>query len=129
MRLIAAVLLAASLAAPAFAQKKPKKPRVYGIEAHIDFANSGGIRSYHPDGDHALSIEDSRGHWYHAVTLGTCPGLEHAVGIAFLPGGTGTLDKWSSILVGGHRCYLRSLATAPSPQERKKAHEERNATR
>lgn len=128
MRALAAVLLTLLVAAPAFAAKQ-HKPREYGIEAQINFANSGGIRTYHPDGDHALYIEDSRGHWYHAVTLGPCLGLEHAIGIGFLPGGTGTLDKWSSILVNGHRCYLRSLATAPSPAERRKARAEENASR
>lgn len=94
-------------------------PRV-ARDVRIPFANTGGIRDWHPDGNQALYIQDRHGRWYHATLMGPCFDLPYSEQVAFLTRGTDSLDKFSAVAVRGRRCQFSSLVpSAPPPSKAK----------
>lgn len=113
-----AALAAASIALPVSA--RDAKPRPAGVDASIPFAGTN-IRNFQPDGDHAIYIQDQRGKWFHATLLGYCPDLPFATAVGFdTGGGTGTLDSFSSIIVGRQHCQIDKLVTSDAPPAKAK---------
>lgn len=108
--------LAAETAAPAAAAP--------AVQASIPFVDHRNLLDWQADGREGLWIQDQRRNWYYARLLGPCIGLDWAITIGFAPGGgSGQLDKFSSIIVPDEgRCQITSLtrSEAPPPSVKKK---------
>lgn len=85
-------------------------------EARIAFANHGGIRDWQADGDNALYVQDLRGRWYHAELMGTCLDLPFSQRVGFVSEPSGEFNRWSSIIVRGQQCMLKSLTASGGPR-------------
>ncbi len=94
------------------------------VQASIPFVDHRNLRDWQADGREGLWIQDQRRNWYYARLLGPCIGLDWAITIGFAPGGgSGQLDKFSSIIVPDEgRCQITSLtrSEAPPPSVKKK---------
>ena len=77
--------------------------------ASIDFVSLGGIDDWRAQGNEALLIKASNGNWYRAEFAAPCPGIRFRDAIGFVTDGTDRLDKFSSVLVHGERCWFRSF--------------------
>jgi Family of unknown function (DUF6491) len=121
MRPITSSIIAATalFAAAQAASADPKPWPEYGVEAHIPFANSVGIRNFEPNGDRGIWIEDQHQRWYYASIIGPCVDLDHATVVGFDARGTGSLDKFGAVVVDGDVCRFDSLVTAEKPLPRK----------
>jgi len=113
---------AALMSAPALSAPVPATPPAAAQEASIPFANSGSINDWQDAGDSGLYVQDTHRRWYYAKLMGPCLDLPFATRIGFdVRGGSGTFDRFSSIIVKGHRCPLSSLvASGPPPSKAKK---------
>ncbi len=113
--LLAGVLLSsAALANPAPASEPP--------QARIPFANSGGISGWQSAGRNAILLEGNGRKWYRAEVMGHCHDLDMATTIGFDTSPNGDFDSFSSLIVRGQRCPLKSLVeTAPPARKAKKA--------
>ena len=90
-------------------------------QARIPFADHGSIDTWQTDGDRALYLKGPGRHWYHAELMGYCPDLAFANAIGFETRGTGDFDSFSTIVVHGHSCALKSLVKSdPPPHKAKK---------
>jgi hypothetical protein len=85
-------------------------------EESIPFADMGSIRNFDPVDNHTILIEDVHGKWYKASLMGPCIDLPFATAVAFDVGGTRTLDRFSSVIVDGHRCAFQSLVSTDPPK-------------
>jgi hypothetical protein len=117
--------LAAAAALPAgaiAAEGAAAKP----AEVSIPFVDHRNIRDWQADRKEGIWIQDQRREWYYAKLLGPCIGLDWALSIGFISGGgSGQLDRFSSILVPDEgRCQITSLTRSdpPPPSLKKKKH-------
>jgi hypothetical protein len=78
--------------------------------AEIPFASLGQIRDFAPQKDGALLIEAVGGKTYRAEFLNRCIGLRFAEEISFVVDARGTFDRFSSVIVGHERCFVKSLS-------------------
>ncbi len=119
--MLLALAAAAALAAGAIAEGAPKP-----AEVSIPFVDQHNIRDWQAHGTEGVWIQDQRREWYYAKLLGPCIGLDWALSIGFITGGgSGQLDRFSSILVPGEgRCQMTSLTRSdpPPPSVKKKKH-------
>lgn len=88
----------------------------------IPFADLGNIRDWTADSTMALYVQSQNRKWYKISFWSPCHELPFAVSIAFVTGPLGSLDKYSSILVDGERCWFRTFepATPPASETKKK---------
>jgi hypothetical protein len=84
--------------------------------AALHFADLGNIRSWQPDGSGALYVESNRRNWYRATFFTPCTNLPFAFAVAFVSEPNGELNKYSSILVEGERCWFKTFSEATEPQ-------------
>ena len=77
--------------------------------ASIEFVSLGGIDNWRAEGNQAMLIKGLNGSWYRAEFFSPCSGLQFRDRVAFVTDGTDRLDKFSSILVRGERCWFRSF--------------------
>jgi hypothetical protein len=77
--------------------------------AVIDFVSLGGIEDWRPEGSDAMLIRGRNGSWYRARFFSPCIGLRFRDSVAFVTDGTDRLDRFSSVLVDGQRCWFRSF--------------------
>jgi hypothetical protein len=116
---------AAALCAGTVAAEDKPAP-VHAVEASIPFVDHNNIRDWQADKMEGIWIQDQRRNWYYAKLLSPCIGLDWALSIGFVTGGgSGQLDKFSSILVPDEgRCQITSLtrSEAPPPSVKKKKH-------
>ncbi|HEU4967766.1 DUF6491 family protein [Sphingomonas sp.] len=112
--IIAAALIAA---APALAQTDKAEP-----QASIPFVNHGGVRDFDVVDNDTLYIEDQHRHWYRAELMGYCPDLGFARAIGFETRGPDTLDRFSTLIVRGQRCPVKSLVESGPPPKKAKKH-------
>lgn len=115
MRVIgfSALALLLTLVAPglqADQHKERKRP------VTIPFADLGGIENWRPVGDEAILIETRRDKWYRATFFGPCIGLNYSTAVGFVTHPSGSVDKFSSILVDGQRCWFKSLEEVPKSE-------------
>lgn len=111
--ILASMLLSgAALADPVPAKEPP--------QARIPFANSGGISSWQSAGRDAILLEGSGRKWYRAEVLGYCRDLDIATTIGFDTSPNGDFDSFSSLIVGGQRCPIKSLVRAAPPARKAK---------
>ena len=84
----------------------------------IHFADLGGIKDWRPVGDD-LFIEGTNGRWYRATFWGKCHQLRFSETIGFITEPTGELDKFSSIIAHGERCWFKTFERSePPPRSR-----------
>ena len=81
----------------------------------IPFADLGNIRDWHADNNEELFVQTMNKDWYRITLWAPCNELPFAIGIAFVTDSLGSLDKYSSILVGGERCYFRTFEKSDPP--------------
>lgn len=82
----------------------------------IPFADLGNIRDWHADNHDEMFVQAMNRDWYRITFWAPCNELPFAIGVAFVTDSMGSLDKYSSILVNGERCYFRSFEkSAPPP--------------
>lgn len=94
----------------------------------IPFADLGNIRDWQSDDPDELYVQSANRDWYHIMFWAPCNELPFAIGIAFVTDPSGQLDKYSSILVDGQRCWFKSFeksAAPPSEDEGRKESVER----
>ncbi len=109
-------VVALALAAGCATTPSPNEPPP-GPGAVVHFADLGGIRNWRADGNDAILIEGRRGQWYRATFFSPCPEVRFATTIAFVTDATGSLDKFSSIIARGDRCYFRDLERVAPPDD------------
>jgi hypothetical protein len=86
--------------------------------ASIPFVSLGGVRNWRAEDDTVLLIENAHGVWYRATFFGRCPGLRYEIELAFVTDGMNQLDRFSSVLVDGQRCWFRSFERIePEPRD------------
>jgi hypothetical protein len=90
-------------------------------QARIPFADT--IREWQTDSISSLYLRGDGKQWYRAETMGPCFGLDVALAVGFdTGGGTAGFDRYSSLIVQGHRCPLKSLVeSGPPPTKKEKA--------
>ena len=91
--------------------------------AVIRFADYGGIENWRAGRDGSLLIEARNGNWYRATFHGSCHDLKFAQRIGFVTDVVGNLDKFSSILVDGRRCWFRTFEQVPDPDAKRDGEE------
>jgi hypothetical protein len=90
----------------------------------IPFADLGNIRDWTANSSDALYVQSQNRKWYKITFWSPCHALPFAVAIAFVTGPLGSLDKYSSILVDGERCWFRTFEqTEPPASEKSKKQE------
>ena len=92
--------------------------------------NNSAIRTFEPDGNRGLWVQDNQRRWYYAEMLGPCNELNFAQAIGFDNRGSAYLDKFARLFVRGDQCAIASFVTAaepPSKKERKAMDKERRA--
>lgn len=93
-----------------------KKP-----EASIPFADHGGIRDWRAVDRDTLLVEGTGGKWYRVELMSGCFDLPFADRVGFKSNPSGDFDRFSSVLVRGQRCAVKSVTeTAPPPKHAKK---------
>lgn len=85
----------------------------------LHFADLGGIRNFQADGDRGIYIEGRNRQWYHAEFFAPCIELRFHESVGFVIEPYGDLDKFSSIIVGGERCYFKSFERSEGPEATK----------
>ncbi|HEX8257795.1 MAG TPA: DUF6491 family protein [Allosphingosinicella sp.] len=124
---ILALAAAAGLAGASSAQPPIPAPEA---EASIPFAHQR-IRSFRSLDDRSVYIRVGsrlRGEWYHATTAVPCRELPYALAIGVDRfSTTGTLDRFSTLLVDGERCPLQSLVRSGPPPRKVKSDRYRSA--
>jgi hypothetical protein len=101
---LAVTAAALAIGAPAAADNQ-KTPG----DASIPFVNHGGIRDWRAIDDVTVYVQAQNGKWYLAKTRSDCLHMTYADDIGFDTGPVDTLDKFSTIIVQGQRCALKSL--------------------
>jgi hypothetical protein len=110
------LVLALALAACATAQQQPATDAApQPPEATIPFADFGGIRSFRTGPDNTLLLEGLSGRWYKATFFAPCHDAPYADTIGVISNSTGTVDRFSGIIVRGRTCRFRSLVEIPDP--------------
>ena len=84
-------------------------------QARIPFANSGGISGWQSAGRDAILLEGTGRKWYRADVLGHCRDLDIATTIGFDTNANGDFDSFSSLIVRGQRCPIKSLVRVDPP--------------
>ncbi|WP_380872217.1 hypothetical protein ACFB49_31600 [Sphingomonas sp. DBB INV C78] len=112
-------LVAASSGLSVVAHAQPA-PATATKEASIPFVGSGSIRNYRAIDRRTLLVEDVHGKWYRAELMSDCLDLTYAQAIGFDVRGTNSFDKFSSIIVRGQNCPLRSLVPSEAPPKKAK---------
>jgi hypothetical protein len=88
--------------------------------ARIPFANSGGISGWQSAGRDAILLEGTGRKWYRAEILGHCRDLDIATTIGFDTNANGDFDSFSSLIVRGQRCPVKSLVQVDPPAKKAK---------
>jgi hypothetical protein len=88
-------------------------------EATIHFADHGVIQDFQADGREALYLRGVGSQWYHATLMGPCNDLDFANAIGFDAGALGDFDRFSTLIVRGQRCAVKSVVKSGPPPGRK----------
>ena len=114
---------------PLFVPEPPAPPAPPPVEASIPFANlNGSIQDWQVDGDKGIWIQGNRKKWYYATFFSTCHGLLFENAVGFMPGSTGTLDKWGSLYTPSTgKCQFRSLVASNPPPPKVPRHAEKRS--
>jgi hypothetical protein len=115
--LISALLAALPVASAAVAQTA-LSPTAKEVE--IPFATTVGIRTFTADDNgRGIYLQDQRRTWYHADLAGPCFDLPFAIRVGFQTfGGSSSLSRGDTIVVGHDRCMITSLVRSDAPPAR-----------
>ena len=86
--------------------------------AVIHFAELDGIRDWRAAGtdSDAMLIEGRNGQWYRATFWAPCPEIHFAPAVAFVTDTNGDLDRFTSIIADGARCYFKTFDKSGDPE-------------
>lgn len=87
-------------------------------EAHIAFANAGGIDDWRALDDKGLYVRGPHRQWYYATLFSSCFGLSTANSVAFITSPGGSFDKFSTIIADGSRCPVVSVVKSEPPPKK-----------
>src|SRR5688572_26254106 len=73
----------------------------------IRFVDIGNIRDWHAENSEELFVQNRDRQWYRITFSPPCQNLPFVTGIAFEPDNFGNIDKDSSIVVDGERCFFK----------------------
>jgi hypothetical protein len=107
-------LLAAALAASSIALL-PAGGALAAKQTMIPFADLGNIRDWQSEDPNELYVQSANRNWYRITFWAPCNGLPFAIGIGFVTDPTGHLDRYSSILVDGQRCWFKTFERSEAP--------------
>jgi len=113
----AAASLASLSAAPAHAETPPTTAATQA-EVRVPFLHIGRFRTFRAYDDETLYLRGSHRRWYRLTTLGPCPNLPWARVIGVDTNRGPTLDRFSTLIVDGDRCQLRSVVNSGEPPKR-----------
>lgn len=117
--ILGAAMLATSL--PATAQTQPTATAAKSAEeASIPFADAGSIRDFRATNSETLYLQDLRRQWYRAELLSPCTDLPFAEAIGYDVRGSGRFDRFSTLVVRGRSCAIKSLVKSGPPPKREK---------
>ncbi len=118
-------LTALALVTPAAYAETSSKQTEEKQDARIPFVNHGGVRDWRSDDKETIYIQASNRSWYKATLMSPAFDLPYTTAIGFDTGPSGTLDKFSSIVVRGQRYPIASLERiAGEPPKKAKAKDE-----
>lgn len=107
--LLAPLILAVLVAAPALARDAPREGR-----ASIAFADQpGGILEWRIVDSRTVYLHASGKHWYRADLISRCGNLPYAQTLGFATNPDGSFDSFGALIVGGRRCALKTLTALP----------------
>ena len=81
----------------------------------IRFADIGNIRDWHAENSEELFVQNLHKQWYRITFAPPCQNLPFVTGIAFETDNLGNIDKDSSIVVDGERCFFKSIEESAAP--------------
>lgn len=91
-------------------------------EVRIPFANHGSIDNWQADGRDALYLQGMGRQWYRATLMAPCQDLPFANAIGFETRGTSDFDRFSTIIVRGQRCAVKSVVKSAPPPKKPRKH-------
>jgi hypothetical protein len=108
----------AMIASAALIAVAPASAAFRPIEMSIPFVSHGGIRDWRAIDRDTLYVQDNHGYWYRAELMTSCLDLPFTETIGFAAGGTDRFDRFSSVIVRGRLCPLKSfVASGPPPKK------------
>lgn len=119
MKHILVPILAAALAAPAFASHSEHRAAAKAEEVSIPLPGFR-IRNFRAEERDVVYLEDQRRNWYRAELIGPCHELPFAQAIGIDTRGSSSFDRFGAIIVGRDRCPLLSMTRSEKPQKAKK---------
>ena len=81
----------------------------------IHFVDIGSIKNWHAENSDELFVQNLNGQWYRITFAPPCQKLPFAISIGFEPDNLGNIDKDSSIVVDGERCYFKTIEETIAP--------------
>ena len=115
----------AATAPPPVLFATPPPATVPPPQASIPFASmQGSIRDWQADEDKGVWIQANGKRWYYATFFSPCRSLQFENAVGFMPGSSGTLDRWGALYTPSTgKCQFTSLvaSSGPPPKPRKKA--------
>jgi Family of unknown function (DUF6491) len=114
------LVLAAGVTTPALADLPPVLKKSTA-EASIPFANHGGIRDWRVIDRDSLLIQDTHGQWYLAKLMTSAFDLPFVEAVAFKTNPSGSLDKFSQVIVKGQAYPILYLIRTDPPAKKKSA--------
>lgn len=84
-------------------------------QTRIPFASFGGIEDWRAVSDELLYVEGRNDKWYRVELFAPCTGLRFDQAIGFVAEPTGSFDRFSSIVVDGRECQVRSVTPGTPP--------------
>jgi hypothetical protein len=87
-------------------------------QAVIHFADLTGVRDWRPvaDSSDAMLIHGRNGKWYRATFWAPCPEIRFVQTVAFVTDTLGDLDRFTSIIADGTRCYFKTFEQTSEPK-------------
>jgi len=121
LKFVMALGLALGALPASFASTQANADHDAKLQTSIPFANHGGIRDWRVENNQSLLIEGIGGHWYRAKLMSPAIDLPFADRIGFIAEPSGSLDKFSTVVVRGRRYPIGSLTAAEPPVKRSAA--------
>lgn len=82
----------------------------------IPFADLGNIQDWKADGHDGIYIKSQTGKWFLATFWAPCDELPFSETVGFVTEPGGSLNRFSSIMAGGQRCWFRSFEPSAPPR-------------
>jgi hypothetical protein len=117
---VAAIVLGATIGTATVGTAQAAEKAAPKTDASIPFANNGGIDDWRAENDRTLYVKGRTDRqWFKAELLSDCIGLNFADRIAFEPDASGSLTKFSAIVVEGRKCPFTSFEKVDGPPAKK----------